>query len=227
MNNKKFFLDKLPQNAQKLFHSDPKLFQSKFQNNLNKIVKQDLFYLIKIATPVYERIHCSDWYDSWHKDKYWYYTTPEDKNTARKLLSIYGGEEFKSYEDKNTECFSSATNQELFKILRAIYFYTNYTKQKNWNMPHISPSEKKGSEQEPVIVKFDFVELEYDKKTKKTHYVIAKTKPELEQQIANGCENIANKLINTEIERICEINRQIKQAKEILAKYGTELIRGY
>jgi phage-related protein len=88
-------------------------------------------------------------------------------------------------------------------------------------MSNIKPLNQVTFGEDLTIVVHDFINRHNN--IKKINY----TKPELEQQIATGCEQIANELINTEIERICEINRQIKQAKEILAKYGTELVRGY
>ena len=221
MNNKKFFLDKLPQNAQKLFHSDPKLFQKKYQNDLYNIIKQDLLYLVEIATPVHERIRHSAGNEVWYNNELWYCTTQKNKNTARYLLSTYGDEKFKTHNDFYKQNYISATNKELFKILRIIFFYINYEKPTKWDMSNIKPLNQVTFGEDLTIVVHDFINRHNN--IKKINY----TKPELEQQIATGCENIANKLINTEIERICEINRQIKQAKEILAKYGTELVRGY
>lgn len=209
MSNKKFFLDNLPKKAQEMFYSNPKLFRKNYQKDLNNIIKQDLFYLVEIATPVLERAHNSTHCYEWDTNYCCFHTTPKNKNTVQKILNIYKEKNFK-YRKNNV--FENCFYTDFFKLSRAIYYYTNYTKPELWKMTHIKKHNRTAE-----IAYNDFIFYE------KINY----TKPELKQKIATGCEQIANKLIDTEIIRICEVNRQIKQAKEIFAKYGTKLTRGY
>ena len=212
MSNKKFFLENLPKKAQEMFYSNPKLFRKNYQKDLNNIIKQDLFYLVEIATPALERSYCSDHCYVWESNDCCFHITPKNKTTVQKILNIYAKKSFEYY--KNNVFIKSGNPTTLFKTSRAIYYYINYKKPELWKMTHIKPFYRSAE-----IVYKDFVFLSDEK--------LDYTKQELEQKIATGCEQIANELIDTEIRRICEVNRQIKQAKEIFAKYGTELIRGY
>ena len=95
-----------------------------------------------------------------------------------------------------------------------------------WGMPNITPLNISSNRDHDIIYS-DFVENKYSYETKKKPVKLKKTKSELNKEIASGCEKITDRLIDKEIKRISKINEQIKAAKETLAKYGTELVKGY
>ena len=148
-----------------------------------------------------------------------------EKN-AKDLFKIYCSNGIKNIytEDKSK---LEATNIDFFNLLRAVYYYENYKDKKMWKMPHIQPLHSKEYDVNPKIVYYDFVDEKFNYKTKKTSVKINKMKTELGKQITAGCQKIADYLTDCEITRIVNINNEIKRAKEILAKYGTEMIYGY
>ena len=94
-------------------------------------------------------------------------------------------------------------------------------------MPHIQTLHKTGHDIYPEIACNDFIDIKDNYKTKKTILKMHQTKKEIGKTLQQGCEKIAGGLMNNEIARITNINEQIKAAKATLAKYGTELVKGY
>lgn len=228
MNNAKiettYFLDNFTQPIKDLFYSDPKQFNALYKTRLVKIVKQDLLQMVHFITPVYEIIHYSDWYDSWHEDFYWYKVQSDKQELVRNLLKIYCVSEAKSMANKTK--FESKS-KEFFNLLRTIYYYINYTNKAKWEMSGITTWNQSDHDIRPIIYAGDFVKTDYGTNKKKSSLKIEKTKSELGRQIDKECEKIVDRLIDAEIKRISNINKQIQDAKATLAKYGTELIKGY
>ncbi|MBR5904585.1 MAG: hypothetical protein IKZ49_03575 [Alphaproteobacteria bacterium] len=220
----KYFLNNFPQPTKDLFYSDPKKFKTLYKTKLVKIVKQDLLQIIPFITPVYEIVHYSDWYDSWHEDFYWYKVQSDKQEFVRNLLKIYCVSEANNMANKTK--FESKS-KAFFNLLRTIYFYVNYKNKEKWKMSGIMTWNKSGHDVYPEIYVGDFVETDYKSKRKKKPCKIGKTKSELEKQIDNGCEKIADRLIDAEIKRISNINKQIQMAKATLARYGSEQVIGY
>ena len=106
-------------------------------------------------------------------------------------------------------------------------FYVNYTDKAKWKMPGVITCNRSGHDVDPEIYTGDFVKTDYKSNKKKKPLKIEKTKSELGKQIDKECMQIADKLIDSEIRRICNMNKKIQEAKATLSKYGTELIRGY
>lgn len=221
----KYFVNNFPAKIQNLFHQDPKKFKTLYQSKLANIVKQDLLQMVQFVTPVYEIVHYSDWCDSWHKDFYWYKIKPDNINDAKILFGIYCRKELSDTEENKTKII--VNNKEFFNLLRTVYYYVNYNNRKMWKMPGILTLNPSEHDTRSEIYTGDFIKTHYNPERKKSSLQIEKKKSELGNQIIQGCQKIADKLIDAEITRICNINIQIQQAKETLAKYGTELIRGY
>ena len=219
-----YFIDKLPESTKQLFHSDPKKFKTLYKNKLAQIVKQDLLQIVQFVTPVYEIVHYSDWYDSWHEDFYWYKVQSDKQEFVRDLLKIYCVSEANNMANKTK--FESKSNT-FFNLLRTIYFYVNYTNKAKWKMPGVMTWNKSGHDVDPEIYVGDFVKTDYKSNKKKKPLKIEKTKSELGKQIDTECVRIADKLIDAKIKRISDINKKIQEAKATLAKYGTELVHGY
>ena len=215
-----YFIDNFPQPTKDLFYKDPKKFKVLYKTKLSKIVRQDLLKLIQFVTPVYEIVHYSDWYDSWHEEIYWYKIKTDKQESVKKLFGIYCNSE-----SVNNE--AEVKNKDIFNLLRIVYFYTNYGNKAKWEMSGIATRNRQGPEIRPEIYTGDFIKYDYNLKTKKSSLKMKKKKSELSKQIDAECEKIADKLIDKEIARIVNINEQIRAAKATLAKYGTELVKGY
>ena len=222
-----YFLDKLPKNAQNLFHDDPKQFRILYGVKLGNVVKQDLIKMAEFVTPVHEVVHFSSWYDSWIEKFFWYNIASEYQQDAMKLFKIYCPRGTTRISFVNNALKLEATDKDFFNLLRAAYYYTNYTNKNMWTMPHIQTLHKTGHDICPEIAYKDFIDIKYNYKTKKTILKMHQTKKEIGKTLQQGCEKIAGGLMNNEIARITNINEQIKAAKATLAKYGTELVKGY
>ena len=221
----KYFINNFPAQIQNLFHQDPKKFKTLYRIKLANIVKQDLLQMVQFVIPVYEVVHYSDWYDSWHKDFYWYNIESDKINEAKNLFAIYCPKELSNIEKNKTKII--VNDEEFFNLLRTVYYYVNYNNRKMWEMPGIQTLHPSVHDARPKIYTGDFIKTHYNPERKKSSLKIQKKKSELGTQITQECKKIADKLIDEKIARICNINKQIQQAKETLAKYGTELIRGY
>ncbi|MFQ6729541.1 MAG: hypothetical protein ACLRFK_00585, partial [Alphaproteobacteria bacterium] len=95
----KYFINNFPAKIQNLFHQDPKKFKTLYRIKLANIVKQDLLQMVHFVIPVYEIVHYSDWYDSWHEDFYWYKIKPDNINDAKILFGIYCRKELSDTEE--------------------------------------------------------------------------------------------------------------------------------
>ena len=221
-----YFINKLSDKELKLFNTDPKQFRVLYCKKLTNLVKQDLQHMVDIVTPVYEVVHYSDWYDSWHEEFFWYNISKEHQPEATNLFRIYcpKGTAIMSLNDMSK---LDVKDKDFFNLLRAVYYYKNYTNRKMWSMPHIRTLNPSGHDIRPRIADEDFVKEDYNYKRKTTKLKILKTKKELEQILQEGSKKIADELINKEITRIKNINAKIQEAKATIAQYGTELVRGY
>ena len=222
--NQQYFINRLSSKEQHLFRTDPKQFRVLYYKKLTNIVKQDLIKMVEFVTPVYELVNFSDWYDSWNEEFFWYKIEKEYQKDAMNLFKIYcplGTARMPFTDGLKLE----AKNTYFFNLLRVVYYYTNYTNKEMWAMPHIQTLHKIGHDQSPRIVNEDFVKKNYNLKTRK--YKMLKTKTEIGKMLQQGCEKIAEGLINKQIALITNMNKQIKAAKATLARYGTELVRGY
>lgn len=213
----KYFINNFSTQIQNLFHSDPKKFKTLYRAKLVKIVKRDLFQMVQFVTPVYEIIYCSDWYDSWKEDVFWYNIKNDKQTEAKQLFNIY------CHTDTSDKTKIEVKNKSFFNLLRMIYFYVNYRNKEKREMSGIATWNTSVHDRRPEIYIGDFIKYDYSLKRNK----IQKTKSELGKQIDEECARIADKFIDAEIKRISDINKQIQDAKATLAKYGTELIRGY
>ena len=221
----KYFLNNFPQPTKDLFYSDPKKFKTLYKTKLAKIVKQDLLQMIQFVTPVYEITYYTDWYDSWHEENFWYYIKSDVKQEAKKLFDIYCTSQARNI--GNGTSFE-VRNKEFFNLLRIIYYYVNYKNKEKWEMSGVRPLNVSNSyDIRPTIYTGDFIKDDFNLKTKKSSLKMKKKKSELGKQIEQECLKITDRLIDAEIRRISDINKQIQNAKATLAKYGTELVRGY
>ncbi len=221
-----YFLDKLSDKEKNLFHTDPKQFRVLYYKKLTNIVKQDLIKMVEFVTPVYELVNFSDWYDSWNEEFFWYKIEREYQKDAMNLFKIYcpfGTARMPFTDGLKLE----AKDTDFFSLLRVVYYYTNYTNKEMWAMPHIQTLHKIEHDISPRIANEDFVKKNYNFKRKTRKYKMLKTKTEIGKILQQGCEKIADKLICKEIKCISGMNKQITMAKATLARYGTELVRGY
>ena len=219
-----YFLTKFPEDAQKLFYTDPKQFRVLYCQKLTKVVKQDLLQMAEFVTPVYEVVFCSDWYDSWHRKYYWYNLKKDNRRQTIDMFDAYSNEDTS---DMKKSLQVEAGDMDFFNLLRCVYYYINYENKAKWDMDGIKTMNPYDREARPEILVDDYVKEIYSCKRKTSKYKMLKTKKEIGKTLQQGCQEITDKLINTEIARIANVNKQIEAAKATLAKYGTELVKGY
>ena len=227
------FIYKLSPDAQRLFQSDPRKFDSLYGESFTDAVKQDILHLAEIAIPVFEVVHKSNWYDSWLEKYYWYSIAPEYQNEAYKMFQLYCDAHIirdyaRDYDSKKKKWFYiktvlNAKDKEFFDLLRAVYFYNNYTNENKWHMPGIKPQYE--SDDVNHFECYDFVNWDY--KNGQCVYTMRFPKTELSKLITSGSRKIANKVTDARIQHIKEFNEKIRAAQALIAQHGNDIVPGY
>ena len=215
MSKSKYFTDRLSEQAQKLLKSDPKQFQTLYRDEFICVIKQDMLHLATIAFPIFEKQTYHVGYDIDTRYYRWFKIAKGHEKEATDMLKTYFGDYNLKYSEFTGTVPDNA--KPLFTLLRATYFYNNYTNKRKLLMSDI-----KIKHYGEGIYK----EYEYEFFDCYNNYKIKLSKSELDTFITQGCQKIADDRINIEIERITNLNKQIMAAQKLLKQYP-DIVPGY